>query len=105
MMLRYVFPSIANNNFFVFIKQKVENKKRTGTLKNPNDNEPEFTKLSDREIEVLKLVSSGLIIQQIADKLELADKTIDNLLYSIRSKLGARTTSQAIYIATKYKLI
>ncbi|NMG59845.1 response regulator transcription factor [Geitlerinema sp. P-1104] len=42
--------------------------------------------LSDRELEVIELVATGLTNQEVADNLELSKRTIDNHISNILSK-------------------
>jgi DNA-binding NarL/FixJ family response regulator len=51
--------------------------------------------LSEREIEILKLVSQGLTNKEIAAKLYLAEGTVKNYVTSILQKIGARDRTQA----------
>jgi DNA-binding CsgD family transcriptional regulator/tetratricopeptide (TPR) repeat protein len=51
--------------------------------------------LTDRELEVLTLVSAGLKNAEIADRLFLSEKTVGHHVSAILRKLGARTRSEA----------
>jgi DNA-binding NarL/FixJ family response regulator len=51
--------------------------------------------LSEREIEILKLVSQGLTNKEIAAKLYLAEGTVKNYFTSILQKIEARDRTQA----------
>ena len=51
--------------------------------------------LSEREIEILKLVSQGLTNKEIASKLYLAEGTVKNYVTSILQKIEARDRTQA----------
>lgn len=42
--------------------------------------------LSDREIEILNLVAGGLTNQQIAERLEISKRTVDNHITNILNK-------------------
>jgi DNA-binding NarL/FixJ family response regulator len=44
--------------------------------------------LSDREIQVLELVAAGLTNQEIAEKLEISKRTVDNHISNILTKTG-----------------
>lgn len=52
-------------------------------------------RLTARELEVLKLVGSGLANREIAGQLNLSTRTVDAHLRSIYAKLGIRTRSAA----------
>jgi DNA-binding NarL/FixJ family response regulator len=52
--------------------------------------------LTDREIEILKLLSAGLSNREIAFALDLADGTVKNHVSSVLSKLGVRDRTRAV---------
>lgn len=57
--------------------------------------------LSMRERQVLTLISAGLTNRQIAERLDLAEKTVKNYVSGLLAKLGmARRTQAAVYGAT-----
>ncbi len=50
-------------------------------------NQPKFNQgLSDREIQVLELVASGLTNEQISKKLDISKRTVDNHISNILTK-------------------
>jgi DNA-binding NarL/FixJ family response regulator len=51
--------------------------------------------LTEREIEVLRLVAEGLTNKEIAERLVLSHRTVQAHLYSIFSKLDVTTRSAA----------
>lgn len=57
--------------------------------------------LSERETEVLRLLSEGLVYKQIACRLELATSTIRTHLHNIYVKLEAVDRAQAVLIAVR----
>lgn len=68
---------------------------------------PENTQvsLSAREVECLTWLANGLRTAQIADRLGLANVTVDMHLKSARRKLAASTREQAIALAIRHGLI
>lgn len=62
---------------------------RQSTLENP-------AFLTNRQIEVLNLVSGGFKNQEIADKLFISTKTVDHHISAILSKLDTDTRSKAV---------
>ncbi|MEJ2509790.1 MAG: response regulator transcription factor [Gammaproteobacteria bacterium] len=62
-------------------------------------------RLSQREIEVLGLVSDGLVDKQVADRLGISESTVKNHMRSIRRKLGASNRVQASLIGMRSGLI
>jgi NarL family two-component system response regulator LiaR len=62
------------------------------------DAEPLFTELTERELEVLKLIASGLTNNQIAEKLVISENTVKGHVSNILSKLHvADRTQVAVY--------
>jgi len=61
--------------------------------------------LSEREIEVLRLVASGLSDRAIAEKLILATGTVKKHLNNIYGKLGVHTRTQALASASALHLL
>ena len=63
-----------------------------GSFKNENP-------LTEREIDILKLASSGMTTKEMADQLFLSNGTVRNYLSEIISKLEAKNRIEAIAIA------
>lgn len=61
--------------------------------------------LSEREVEVLKLVARGFSNQRIAEELIISPKTAKTHVSNILSKLGLASRTQAAVYALKEKLI
>ena len=62
---------------------------RTGKLVDRDEGSPR-QELSQREIEIIELVSAGLTNQEIAEKLTISKRTVDNHVSNIFTKTGAR---------------
>jgi len=65
----------------------------------------ELELLSDRELEVLRLVTTGASNKEIADKLFIAEGTVKNHVTSILGKLGVRDRTQAALKARDLDLV
>jgi LuxR family maltose regulon positive regulatory protein len=65
---------------------------------------PEST-LSDREVEVLSLLASGLSTSVIAERLVLSPGTVKRHLHNIFEKLNVRSRTQAIQEARKLGIL
>jgi two-component system, NarL family, response regulator LiaR len=62
------------------------------------DAEPLFTELTERELDVLKLIASGMTNNQIAEKLFISENTVKGHVSNILSKLHvADRTQVAVY--------
>ena len=66
---------------------------------------PTASELSEREIEVLRLVADGLSNKEIAEKLFIAEGTAKNHVSNILSKLEARDRAQAVARAKELNLL
>ncbi|SDE66989.1 regulatory protein, luxR family [Mucilaginibacter pineti] len=58
-------------------------------------------KISDREVEIIRLVQEGLTNKEIADRIFRSEKTVGNHLMRIYSKTGAKTRTALINILLK----
>jgi DNA-binding NarL/FixJ family response regulator len=61
--------------------------------------------LSEREIEILKLVASGKSNQSIADLLSISENTVKYHLKNILQKLGVSNRTEAVTIAMQRRLL
>ncbi len=57
--------------------------------------------LTAAELETLQLLASGLIMKEIAYKLGISESAVKQRLASAKSKMSARTTTQAVMQATQ----
>jgi DNA-binding CsgD family transcriptional regulator len=60
--------------------------------------------LTAREVEVLRLVAQGLTNSQVAERLCLSPRTVENHLRSIYGKLGVSTRAAATHFAVSHDL-
>jgi DNA-binding NarL/FixJ family response regulator len=61
--------------------------------------------LSRRELDVVRLIAEGLSNKQIADRLQLSDKTVKNHVANIFSKLGVTARTQIAIHAIRTGLV
>jgi two-component system, NarL family, response regulator LiaR len=61
--------------------------------------------LTERELEVLKLLAKGLSNQEIAEQLKLSEGTVRNYLSTLFSKLGVSDRTKAAVLAIQHGLI
>lgn len=64
-----------------------------------------FHKITDRERDILKLITEGMSNKEIAKKLFISDKTVKNHLKNIFGKLQINDRTKAAVIALKEKLV
>jgi DNA-binding NarL/FixJ family response regulator len=61
--------------------------------------------LSKREVEVLRVVAEGLTDAQVAERLCVSVRTVENHLRSIYSKLGVSTRAAATRFPVEHRLV
>jgi two-component system response regulator DevR len=65
--------------------------------------DPTFDLLGLREHQILALIADGMTNRQIADRLELAEKTVKNYVSSMLAKLGLEHRTQAAILHLEHK--
>lgn len=66
---------------------------------------PAIGELTPRETEILRMVASGLASEAIADHLNLSVKTVRNIHYAVKSKIGAENDAHLVWLALAAGLI
>jgi DNA-binding NarL/FixJ family response regulator len=61
--------------------------------------------LSEREVDVLRLLARGLANKEIAGELSIAEKTVKTHVSSILGKLGVQSRTQAALYAGRIGLV
>ncbi len=64
-----------------------------------------FDSLSEREMQVMHMITQGMTVQEIAEKLFLSPKTINGYRYRIFEKLGLKNDVELTYLAMKFRII
>lgn len=64
-----------------------------------------FSGLTERELEVLKLVAEGMDTAEIAQELAYSERTIKNIIHDITSRFHLRNRSHAVAFALRQGLI
>lgn len=71
-------------------------------LLGPSDLEP-AGELSERELELLRLLGEGRTNREIADTIYLSEKTVKNYLSRLFRKLGVRSRTEAALLSARYQ--
>ena len=87
---KYIDPELAEKLLFDF---------------GPTSKTPLHSTLSDREYDVLKLITSGVSIAEISQKLTLSTKTVSSYRAHILEKMKMRNNAQLIRYVTEHKLL
>jgi len=66
---------------------------------------PRHDTLSDRELEVLRLIASGKTVGEIAQLLSLSDKTISTYRARILEKMKMKTSAELTHYAVRNHLV
>ena len=61
--------------------------------------------MSERELEVLRLIAEGLSNQEIAEQLVVAVQTVKKHINHLYGKLGVHSRTQALIRAQEWKLL
>jgi DNA-binding NarL/FixJ family response regulator len=76
-----------------------------GTKANPAPDALDAAGLTNREIEVLRLIATGATNREVADALVISEGTVKNHLSNIFSRLGLRDRTQAVMYAREHGLL
>lgn len=57
--------------------------------------------LSDRAVEIIKLLSQGLVVKEIAQKLGIAETTVNDHLERTKRKLDAKNNVELVFLSSK----
>ncbi len=87
---RYISPDIANKLAFRHVTDKEES---------PFDN------LSERELQVMIMITKGMKVQEIAEKLHLSPKTVNSYRYRIFEKMRIKNDVELTLLAIRHGLI
>jgi DNA-binding NarL/FixJ family response regulator len=70
----------------------------------PIEHPPEFTQLTPREQEVLRLIATGCSNREIAEQLYISERTVKNHVNSLLRRLNLRDRTQVAILASKWSL-
>lgn len=87
---RFISPEIASRLAFKHVSDK---------------DESPFEALSERELQVMLMITKGMKVQDIADKLCLSPKTVNSYRYRIFEKLQVKNDVELTLLAIKHGLV
>jgi DNA-binding CsgD family transcriptional regulator len=94
-----------NQNANETLKSQVLNF-RTGKFISLTDISSEFAaSLTQREIEILKLVKNGLLSKEISDRLSISIHTVNTHRQRVLEKLGANNSMEAVIVSSRLGLV
>ena len=70
-----------------------------------DDNSSPFDNLSEREVQIMLMITSGQKVQEISDKLFLSPKTINSYRYRLFSKLTVKSDVELTRLAMRHGII
>ena len=71
----------------------------------PGGEQSPFDSLSQRELQVMLMVTQGIKVQDIANKLHLSPKTISTYRYRLFEKLNVNTDVELTHLAMRYSMM
>ena len=85
---------VQNGYYFNHLVSGVllQNIQKNKIISKYNDLNQEATKLTDREVEVLRLIASQYTTSEIAEKMELSPRTIESYRFNLLEKTSSRNT-------------
>ncbi len=87
---RYISPEIASRLAFKHVSDSQESP---------------FENLSERELQVMLMITMGMKVQEIADKLCLSPKTVNSYRYRIFEKLNVKNDVELTLLAIRHGLV
>lgn len=70
-----------------------------------DDNPSPFDTLSEREMQVMLMITAGQKVQEISDKLCLSPKTVNSYRYRLFEKLTVNSDVELTHLAIRHKIL
>jgi len=86
-----------------YLSAEIAQKMAINSLQAPH--ETPFDLLSEREMQVMLMITSGMTVPDIAERLFLSSKTINGYRYRIFEKLAIKNDVELTYMAMKHGMI
>ncbi len=93
-------------NHEVYVSQRIANKMLQQFVGGPGSDKSHSSvdDLSDRELEVLRLIGAGHGTRQIAEELHLSVKTVETYQAHLKEKLALRNARELVQYATRWAM-
>ena len=110
----YVMKNVAGTDFLGALRKVVRGQRHVSSAMSerllsqvargraPGSQEDPVAGLTDRELEVFRLIGDGISTREISQRLDLSMKTVDAHRRHMREKLNLRSTSELIRYATQW---
>ena len=86
-----------------YLSAEIAQKMAISSLQAPQ--ESPFDLLSERELQVMFMITSGMTVQEITERLYLSGKTVNGHRYRMFEKLGIKNDVELTYLAMKHRVI
>lgn len=86
-----------------YLSAEIAQKMAINSLQDSQDSP--FDNLSEREMQVMLMITRGMEVQDIAERLFLSSKTINGYRYRMFEKLGIKNDVELTYLAMKHRII
>ncbi|WP_133130004.1 two-component system response regulator LetA [Legionella yabuuchiae] len=86
-----------------YLSAEVAQKMAISSLQTSQDSP--FDRLSEREMQVMFMITSGMTVQEISERLFLSPKTINGYRYRMFEKLEIKNDVELTYLAMKHRVI
>ncbi|KTC98933.1 response regulator GacA [Legionella geestiana] len=86
-----------------YLSAEIARKMAISSLEEPR--ESPFSQLSEREMQVMLMITSGMMVQDIANRLFLSTKTINGYRYRIFEKLCVKNDVELTFLAMQHRVI
>ncbi len=86
-----------------YLSAEIAQKMAINSLQAPQDSP--FDSLSEREMQVMLMITTGMDVQDIADRLFLSSKTINGYRYRMFDKLAIKNDVELTYMAMKHGMV
>lgn len=110
----YVMKNVAGTDFLGALRKVARGQRHVSAAmgermlsqvargRSPGADEDPVSALTDRELEVFRLIGEGISTREISQRLTLSMKTVDAHRRHMREKLNLRSTSELIRYATQW---